>query len=320
MAQATTPEEVLRSDPFYSPDTNLDLSAFPWLRPLADAPVDDGKFAQLDRRGMGMGSSDLKKFLTNPDRESVAELRDPEALKKYDEQHGSGTTVYASNVPFQISQRGGKWRAQGKTPDGTVHRFTADTRDGLFPKITNAVSETSVRELSDGERLQVVRIAQSGDPRGAISKYLEFSIGQRRASSYGDAEELLADPRLAQVFDECSMLTWFASRPRVEDSDEFQEFLQRYRGGRPLNHDLLDGAYAAFSNERNRIVFAEPPRDEGTTERALTAADLENLSDEQIEAQVKQQAQYNAQNAHRPRAPYPGGTGYEEAAAVAVHA
>src|SRR5260370_29233549 len=105
MAQAQTPEEVLKSDPFYSPDTNLDLSAFPWLRPLADEPVDDGKFAQLDRRGMGIGSSALKQFLTNPDRESVAELRDPEPLRKFEQQHGNRPTVYASGLPFQVSQR-----------------------------------------------------------------------------------------------------------------------------------------------------------------------------------------------------------------------
>src|SRR5260370_32876126 len=168
MATPKTAQEVLESDPFYSPDTNLDLSAFPWLKPLADAPVDDGKFAPLDRRGMGMGSSDLKKFLTNPDRESVAELRDPEALRKFDEQHGSGVTVYASNIPFQISQRNGKWRAKVTTPDGKVHRFTADTRDALFPKITNAVSQNAVRELTESERLQAERMTQCGEPLGAI--------------------------------------------------------------------------------------------------------------------------------------------------------
>src|SRR5437879_13733955 len=102
---ALTLEEIRQSDPFITEDTNLDLSAFPWLRPLADAPVDDGKFARVDTRGMGMGSSDLKKFLTNPDRESVAELRDPEALKKFDEQHGRGTVVHASGIPFKVIER-----------------------------------------------------------------------------------------------------------------------------------------------------------------------------------------------------------------------
>ncbi len=322
MAQARmTLEEIRRSDPFMSEDTHLDTSSYPWLTPLADAPVDDGKFAPVDTRGMGAGSSALKRFINAPDREAIEGLKDPELLKKYDEERGSGTTVYASNVPFQVSQRDGKWRAKGTTPDGTVHRFTSDSRDGLFPKISRAVNDNTVKELTEGERLQVVRIAQSGDPRGAIARYLEFAIGQRRASSYENAGELLGDPRLAAVFDECSILTWLASRPRVQDSDDFQDFLQEYRGGRPLNHDLLDGAWENFTSARSRIVFAEPPRDKqrAAPESAPTASDLEGMTDEEIEAQVKQQAKYNAQNAHRPRAPYPGGTGYEEAAAAAVH-
>src|SRR6266481_4430501 len=125
---ALTLEEIRQSDPFITEDTNLDLSAFPWLKPLADAPVDDDKFAPVDTQGMGAGSSALKRFLNAPDREAIQGLKDPELLKQYDEQHGSGTTVYASNVPFQVSQRDGKWHAKGKTPDGTVHRFTANSR------------------------------------------------------------------------------------------------------------------------------------------------------------------------------------------------
>jgi len=169
----------------------------------------------------------------------------------------------------------------------------------------------------------VVRVAQSGDTSAAIIKYLEFAIGEERASRYENPTELLGDPALAEVFDECSLLTWYAARPRVQDSEDFQDFLQEYRGGRPLNHDLLDGAFSAFTDRRNRLVFAEPPRDgqRATTDRTTpTASDLENLSDEEIAVQMKQQARYNAQAAHRPRAPYPDGHPYLEAEAAAVHA
>ena len=310
MAQAKmTPEEIRNSDPFLAGDEiHLDLSAYPHLSPLADAPIDDEQFAPIDSSGMGVGSSALKRFLDAPDREAIEGLRDPELLKKYDEEHGDGTTVYASNIPFQVYQRGGKWRAKGTTPDGQLHRFTADTRDGLFPKISAVVSENTVRELTDSERLQVVRQAQSGDPHGAIRLYLEFSIGQRRASSYQGVNELLADPRLAEVFDDCSMLTWFASRPKVEDSDEFQEFLQRYRGGRPLNHDLLDGAYQSFIEKNHRLVFAPIP---GAPE-ATPVKSLDDLSDAEINSTYESVARAHSR--------WPGGRGFDEASAVAVHA
>jgi len=313
-----TMEEVRRSDPFLSEDSNIDFSSYPWLTPLADTPVDDGKFAPVDTRGMGMGSSALKQFLSAPDREAIEGLKDPELLKKYDEQHGSGTTVYASNVPFQISQRDGKWRATGKTTDGTVHCFTADTRDGLFPKITSAVKENAVRDLTESERLQTVRIAQGGDTSAAITHYLRLAIGEERAARYENPNAMLGDATLAGVFDDAAALTWFASRPRVQDSEEFQDFLQEYRGGRPLNHDLLDGAWENFTSTRNRLVFANPPRDtRAQAERTPTTAALENMTDGEIEEQMKRQARHNARNAHRP---YPDSPGYQEAEAVAVHA
>src|SRR2546423_14344628 len=93
-------QEAINSDPFLAGnDIHLDLSSHPHLIPLADALEDDGKFSMPDRTSMGLGSADLKKFLASPDRESVAELRDPELLKRYDEQNGSGTVVYAGGAP-----------------------------------------------------------------------------------------------------------------------------------------------------------------------------------------------------------------------------
>src|SRR5258708_22161013 len=192
-------DEILRTDPFYDPSVNLDLSSFGQFQTLADAADDVDEFAPLDTRGMGLGSSALKRFLNAPDREAIQELSDPDALKKYDLEHGSGETVYASNVPFKITQRDGKWHAKGKTPDGTVHRFSGDSRDSLFPKISRAVRENTVRELTAAERLQVVRIAQSGDTQGAIVRYLEFAIGEERGGNYADHTEMLGDVNLAEV-------------------------------------------------------------------------------------------------------------------------
>lgn len=284
MTQAKlTLEEIRRSDPFMQ-DSQIDLSSYPWLTPLADTPVDDEKFAPVDTRGMGIGSSGLKKFLNAPDREAIEGLRDPELLKRYDEQHGSGSTIYASGIPFQISQRDGKWRAKGTTPDGAVHRFTADSRDALFPKISRAVEENAVKELSPSQRLEVVRIAQAGNPDAAIVRYLEFAIGEERAARYENPNEMLGDPALAEVFDECSLLTWYAARPNVQDSDEFSDFLGRYAGGRPLTHSLLDGAYAAFEKAEYRSLLPRAVREmeQPATPLEIQAA-LEDSSDADIE-------------------------------------
>src|SRR5260370_11881614 len=108
MAQARmTLEEIRRSDPFMSEDTHLDISSYPWLTPLADAPVDDGKFAPVDTRGMGAGSSALKRFINAPDREAIEGLRDTALLPEFDEQHCSVTTADAHRIPLQVYPREG---------------------------------------------------------------------------------------------------------------------------------------------------------------------------------------------------------------------
>jgi hypothetical protein len=287
MAQTKlTLEEIRSSDPFRAggDDIHLDLSSYPHLVPLADTSPEDDQFAPVDTRGMGAGSSALKQFLSAPDREAIEGLKDPELLKKYDEQHGSGTTVYASSIPFQISQRGDKWHAKGTTPDGAVHRFTADTRDGLYPKITNAVRQKTVRQLTESEKLQTVRMAQSGDTTGAIAYYLRLAIGEERASRYADPTEMLGDTALAEVFDECSLLTWFAGRPNVQDSEEFSGFLGQYAGRRPLTHSLLDGCWAAFEKEQRMSILPRAVRnaEQPATPHEIQTA-LEDASDADIE-------------------------------------
>lgn len=269
--------ELRRTDPFAS-GANLSLEAYPWLQQQSEPTFEDDKFAPLDTRGQGAGSSGLKKFLGNPDRESVVELRDLELLRKYDEQHGSGTTVYANGVPFQISQRGDKWHAKGKTPDGTVHRFSASSRDALFPRISRAVEENAVKELTPSQRLEVVRVAQAGNVGAAIVRYLEFAIGEKRAARYASPNQMLGDPTLADIFDEAASVTWFAARPKARDSEEFQEFLQEYRGNRPLNHDLLDGAYESFTERSHRLIYAPLQETQQTKPESL-----DNLSDQEVE-------------------------------------
>src|SRR5260370_11670761 len=120
-------QEARDSDPFLAGgDVNLDLSSYPHLIPLADVADEADDFAMPDRTSKGLGSADLKKFLANPDRESLSELHDPDLLKRYDQERGDGTTVYANEIPFQVYQRNGKWRAKG-TVDGQLHRFSADS-------------------------------------------------------------------------------------------------------------------------------------------------------------------------------------------------
>jgi len=230
-----------------------------------------------------MGSSALKKFLTNPDRESVAELRDPEALRKYDEQHGSGTVVHASGIPFQVTERGGKWYAKGKV-HGQLHRFTADTRDALYPKITGAVNQSAVKELSRTQELEVIRLCQSGHASEGIARYLEYRVGEERGSRYDSPAELTSDPALLDVMNECASFTWFHSRPDVQDSPEFQSFANAYLAERPVTHQLLSAAWQAFEKVEYTSILPRALREtqEPASPHEIHAA-LEDASDAEVE-------------------------------------
>ena len=233
----------------------------------------DERFAPLDNSGSGAGSRALKAFIE----EQVAEQT-------------PATVVHVLDEPFAVFYDKGTWRSTGKL-NGMKHALTGKSREEVLDKLVRLgqrVEAERVHELTESERLQVVRLAQSGDARGAIALHLRLSIGETRASEYADPADMLADPALAGVYDECALLTWHAARPGVQDSDEFQEFLHRYRGGRPLNFDLLDAAWTAFlshqEKQATRAAVSRFAKQEEPSPQEVQRG-LEDMSDKEIKTQ-----------------------------------
>jgi hypothetical protein len=287
MTQAKmTLEEIRRSDPFISEDTQIDLSAYPWLTPLADTPVGDEKFAPVDTRGMGVGSFALKKFLTNPDRESIAELRNPELLKKFDEGH-SGTVVHANGIPFQVIERGGRWHAKGIV-DGQMHRFVADTREELFPKLTRVAFENAIRELTPDEELHIHRLAQSGDESAAFGQYFLSRIGPQVASMDDPLTELLSDPKYRNVCDEAAFFIWAAQTDAYVPDPEFEERVARVAESKPLSGRLITSIWIEHLDARQKkdrsalLGQLQVPEPEVADPQAIRRS-LEDASDGDIE-------------------------------------
>jgi hypothetical protein len=289
-----TVEEILKNDPWFTPDTRLDLSSYPHLVPQADES-DDGQFSMRDESSSSRGA-DLKAFLANLDREAVVEMRDPELLRQFDEQHGSGTTVHANGIPFQVYQRGGKWRATGTTPDGTLHRFTAESRDGLFPKIMRATKpQNSFNELTEEQKLQVVRLAQSGDRLTAIGTYLRFAIGDARAAQYDGPIEMLSDPALTPAMDAACDFCWFHSNPHATDDPAWHEYKKRILAGRPATFALLDAIWLRYQDHMENSAEpdqqTEEPAEAEPNPREIVAGlnDLDDSEVEQLMASTKRQ-------------------------------
>jgi hypothetical protein len=208
------------------------------------------------------------------------------------------STVRVCGQPFAVFFNKGSWRATG-TLAGMKYQLSAESRDGVLDKLIHLgqrVQEESIHQLTESERLQVVRLSQAGDVTGAISLFCELAIGHERASQYASPNEMLADSALAEVFDEAALVTWFASHSNVQDSDEWNAFLQNYAGGRPYTHQLLDGAWNSFKEEQYRHTPLLPrKKEEPPTPREIVAG-LEEMSDEQINKQFWTTARHVARS------------------------
>jgi hypothetical protein len=166
-------------------------------------------------------------------------------------------------------------------PDGTVHRFVADSRDDLYPKITKVTNQNIIKALTRSQELEVIRLCQSGRENEGIARYLEYRIGEERGSTYDSPAQVTSDPALLDVMNECASFTWFHARPDVQDSPEFQSFANAYLADRPaITHQLLDSAHDAFlraqkQQYRHELLKPEP-------ETAPTPRQIDELDDASV--------------------------------------
>lgn len=269
MAAAKTVEEVLRSDPFYSPDTNLDLSGHPAFHSATIPPAKPDPF---EPRDSGVGRNDLRKFIENETAEKTP-----------------ATVVHVLDEPFAVFYDKGTWRATGKLA-GMKHALTGKSRDEVLNKLihlSQRVEAEAIHDLTPSQEIEIARLCQSGNRGEGIARYLEYRIGER-AEQYGNGSEMVSDPELQNVMAECAYFCWLNSRADVRDSEEFRTFLSDYAGSRPINFDLLDAGWTAFlphqdkqSREAAVARFAKP---EELSAKEVQAK-LEDMSDEEIKKQ-----------------------------------
>lgn len=229
--------------------------------------------------------------------------RDPEIARLLKEagieNPNAPSIVHVCEEPFKVFFDRSTWRATG-TLAGMKYQLSAESRDAILDKLIHLgqrVQAENIHQLTASERVQVVRLSQAGDITAAIALFCELAIGQERASQYASPNEMLADAALAEVFDEAALLTWFASHSNVQDSDEWNTFLENYAGGRPYTHQLLDGAWKAFREEQyKRTPLLPRKKEEPVTPREITAG-LEEMSDEQINKQFWATARHVARSA-----------------------
>jgi hypothetical protein len=158
------------------------------------------------------------------------------------------TSVIAGGHQFRITYHDGAYHAEG-TIDGVRHRFAAKDREALLGKIGQATKPANpYRELSENEKLQVIRACQAGDKLTAIGSYLRFAIGEARASKYHSPLEMMHDAALVPIMDECANFCWFHCNPHALDSPAWDAYKSRILAGRPVTFDLLDAIWLRYQD------------------------------------------------------------------------
>jgi hypothetical protein len=240
----------------------VDLSGCPSVRALPEdeSPWIDERFGSLVNESNG--AAKLRQFIE-------------------EQQHEGPSALHVGNDEFEITIADGTWHANATIGKNAVH-FTACTRDELVGKLMEFAKQRSApRELTEAERLRVARMCQAGDKDGAIDFYLLKRLGSARVHRYkGNEIRMVSDPELQDILDECAYVTWLYSCPNVTESDEWFDFLPRYVNGRPLNHDLLNSAWSAFTEQNFRSTLL--PKAKETDPRKIVR-ELDSLSDSEIE-------------------------------------
>jgi hypothetical protein len=137
--------------------------------------------------------------------------------------------------------------------------------------------QTTIRELTQSQRLEIIRLCQGGQKYEAIDRYLAYAIGHRQR--YANDAAMLSDPALLPILNRIAEETWFYSEPEAPNSAEWHTFKQAFVASRPLTHDLLDAAYEKF--KRTPRLLAPTPIEEPDPREIVD--DLNEMTDEEID-------------------------------------
>lgn len=287
----------------------LDLSGFPALQqPPPETSRDDGRFArEYGDTALRRSASDLRRFIENPDNETLErvgretgheDFRDELRQRRgesvaaefkrqcpgyvaSDDNYRAITTTLAFNALPASQQNGSLDEIVADLIDGgfwTVANLTACfkalTKEGLLQ-----VALGQPRNLSERERLYVMRLAQSGDAQEAINQYLRYSLEDDSPSI-----DLLTDPAYRGALDTAVMFVFETATMDYTPSEERRSFLLRYAAGRPLTLTMLNQAWQTLKAReadyaRNEILdsFQRPQETPPPTAKQIDAMDDASL-------------------------------------------
>jgi hypothetical protein len=82
----------------------------------------------------------------------------------------------------------------------------------------------------------------------AIGTYLRFAISDALAAQYDSPIEMMGDPKLIPVMDDCCNFCWFHSNPQQSIRRTGTRTRRRILAGRPATFQLLDAIWLRYQD------------------------------------------------------------------------
>lgn len=246
----------------------VDLSSFPALAPpTPETSRDDARFAR-DWRDTALSASAtaLRRFVEDPDVSALERIAEetgnPDYLREVGDRRGETVAIafkrkcpnYLPTDPnfrlivSTLQFNGLRADQQDLDTDEAVHAlvqsrlwtvpnleaaYRALDREGLLQ-----VPAGTARNLSDQEKLRVMRLASSGFTEQAIEEFLHCALPDEELSI-----DVINDPAYRSVCDQAVLYIWEISTTDYSPSAERRSFLLRFAAGRVLTLNLLNQAW-----------------------------------------------------------------------------
>lgn len=130
----------------------------------------------------------------------------------------------------------------------------------------------TARNLSERERLHVVRLAQSGNTQGAIDQFLGYALDEDSLSI-----DIIADPAYRGVLDTAVMFVFETATVDYVPNEERRSFLLHFAAGRPLTFPLLNQAWSTL--KAREASYARTESLESAQRREFAPASLRQMDD-----------------------------------------
>jgi hypothetical protein len=186
--------------------------------------------------------------------------------------------------------------------NGEQINFSAATRDEVLMLPERHLQQNSgphFKEISEAQKLNVVRLAQNRDVLTALGSYLYFRIGDEATDMH--PEEIASNPKFLPVMNEAVYFVFRHANNAYFPTPEAEASLAKFAGDRPLTLALCNAWWLAYQDDigQRRAAQAPAPEKELVPSQEEVTAEMETLGDSALEKLRSQTMRKRAQEIRR---------------------